>query len=113
MCGRRLACRAAETAAQPKRKATRSALFEASLHPFCHFASYLSQMPKRTMLLAAMAAVFAYAHPMGNFSVNHYGRFEPVPGGVKLHYVVDLAEIPTFELFQQWGEGADPKRKAV
>ena len=70
-------------------------------------------MRKRSLLLAAMAAVFAYAHPMGNFSVNHYGRFESVWDGVKLRYVLDLAEIPTFELFQQWGEGADPKVKAV
>jgi nickel/cobalt transporter (NicO) family protein len=64
------------------------------------------------MLLGALAAVLAFAHPMGNFSVNHYARFEPVAGGLRIHYVLDLAEIPTFELFQQWGEGADRTRKA-
>jgi ABC-type nickel/cobalt efflux system permease component RcnA len=32
-----------------------------------------------------------------------------VTGGLRIRYVLDLAEIPTFELFQQWGEGADPK----
>ena len=26
---------------------------------------------------------------------------------------MDLAEIPTFELFQQWGPDADPQKKAV
>ncbi len=65
------------------------------------------------MLLAAAAAAFACAHPMGNFSVNHYARFESAPGGLRIRYVMDLAEIPTFELFQQWGEGADPKLKAL
>ena len=63
------------------------------------------------MLLAAGAAALAFAHPMGNFSVNHYARIEAAPGGLRIRYVLDLAEIPTFELFQQWGEGADPKKK--
>jgi len=63
------------------------------------------------MLLAAAAAALALAHPMGNFSVNHYARIEAAPGGLRIRYVLDLAEIPTFELFQQWGEGADPKKK--
>jgi len=43
------------------------------------------------------------AHPLGNFSVNHYMRFEAVPGGVELQYAIDLAEIPTFELLRDWG----------
>jgi len=42
------------------------------------------------------------AHPMGNFSVNHYARMEPGAQGVKILYVLDLAEIPTFELLQKW-----------
>lgn len=43
------------------------------------------------------------AHPMGNFSVNHYARLDLDPRqGSTLTYVLDLAEIPTFELFQQW-----------
>ena len=70
-------------------------------------------MLKRTVLFAAVTAVLGVAHPMGNFSVNHYARFQPAPGGVRIRYVLDLAEIPTFELFQQWGEGADPHRKAL
>ncbi|HXK03345.1 MAG TPA: hypothetical protein VMS37_13140 [Verrucomicrobiae bacterium] len=44
--------------------------------------------------------------------MNHYARFTPVPGGVRIRYVLDLAEIPTFELMQDWGAGADPQRKA-
>ena len=70
-------------------------------------------MTFRGMLLAAASAAVLFAHPMGNFSVNHYARMEPAPGGLRIRYVLDLAEIPTFELFQQWGEGADPKNMAV
>src|SRR5215475_1692253 len=69
-------------------------------------------MPKKIMLVSMIAGVLAFAHPMGNFSVNHYARLEPAEGGVRIRYVMDLAEIPTFELFQQWGAGADPKHKA-
>jgi nickel/cobalt transporter (NicO) family protein len=74
-------------------------------------------MQKWTLLIAALIATLlagmVFAHPMGNFSVNHYARFQAAPGGVKIRYVLDLAEIPTFELFQQWGERADPKRKVL
>src|SRR5690242_1515076 len=47
-------------------------------------------------------AMTAGAHPMGNFSVNHYARIQPEAQGVELVYVLDLAEIPTFELLQKW-----------
>jgi len=47
-------------------------------------------------------AMTAGAHPMGNFSVNHYSRIQPQAQGVELIYVLDLAEIPTFELLQKW-----------
>src|SRR5580765_4823637 len=67
--------------------------------------------------IACLALVFcawiAAAHPMGNFSVNHFARFMPEPGGVKIRYVLDLAEIPTFELIQDWGAGANPRQKAL
>ena len=65
------------------------------------------------MLLASIWIAVGAAHPMGNFSVNHYARLEPGARGVTIHHVMDLAEIPTFELFQQWGPGADPRKKAV
>jgi len=53
------------------------------------------------MALAASAAGL-FAHPMGNFSVNHYARIEPSAHGVEILYVLDLAEIPTFALLQKW-----------
>ncbi|MBY0504727.1 MAG: hypothetical protein K2X03_12510 [Bryobacteraceae bacterium] len=54
------------------------------------------------MVLALLALTLG-AHPMGNFSVNRYARLDLDPqGGSSLTYVLDFAEIPTFELFQQW-----------
>ena len=70
-------------------------------------------MTNRLPLLAALCAATAAGHPMGNFSVNHYARFEPSARGLAIRYVMDLAEIPTFELFQQWGPAADPRAKAL
>src|SRR5712692_10246290 len=39
----------------------------------------------------------AFAHPLGNFTVNRYSRLEVSPDRVRIRYVVDLAEIPTFQ----------------
>ena len=39
---------------------------------------------------------------MGNFSVNHYTRIAVGARDANLLYVLDLAEIPTFEIMKQW-----------
>jgi len=39
----------------------------------------------------------ALAHPLGSFTVNRYSRIEPAGDGVRISYVLDLAEIPTFQ----------------
>ncbi len=67
--------------------------------------------------LLALTALLS-AHPMGNFSVNHYARIEFTPEGANLLFVLDLAEIPTFELMQKWGAApgaaaSDMQRQAV
>jgi nickel/cobalt transporter (NicO) family protein len=51
--------------------------------------------------LIALLFVFqpgvASAHPLGNFSVNHYNRIEPAGDRVRIVHVLDMAEIPTFQ----------------
>jgi nickel/cobalt transporter (NicO) family protein len=42
------------------------------------------------------------AHPMGNFSVSHYSRLYLKASGLELTYVLDLAEIPAFQLLGSW-----------
>ena len=49
------------------------------------------------VLLAALAPSLAAAHPLGNFTLNHYTRIEPAGDRVRLVYVLDMAEIPTFQ----------------
>jgi hypothetical protein len=39
----------------------------------------------------------AQAHPLGNFTINHYSRLEFADGKAHLDYVLDFAEIPTFQ----------------
>jgi ABC-type nickel/cobalt efflux system permease component RcnA len=65
--------------------------------------------PCRWMLFFIWAATLA-AHPMGNFSVSHYARIEVGASGAEIRYVLDLAEIPSFELLQQWGLDAGAPR---
>ncbi len=57
---------------------------------------------RRLAVLGLLTAALALPHPMGNFSVSHYARFELTARGVELVYVLDLAEIPTFELLRSW-----------
>jgi nickel/cobalt exporter len=53
------------------------------------------------LLVVALAAlvlpVAASAHPLGNFTVNRFSRVEVAGPRVYVHYVLDLAEIPTFQ----------------
>ena len=57
----------------------------------------------RTCSLLWFAALAVTAHPLGNFSVNHYSKLQSSATGIDVQYVIDLAEIPTFELLRDWG----------
>jgi ABC-type nickel/cobalt efflux system permease component RcnA len=50
-----------------------------------------------TALAALAAPAAALAHPLGNFTINRYSRVEPSGNKVYVLYVLDLAEIPTFQ----------------
>jgi nickel/cobalt exporter len=56
---------------------------------------------KRLVLLLGLVALTlpgaAAAHPLGNFTVNRYSGIELAGNRVYVHYVLDLAEIPTFQ----------------
>ena len=43
------------------------------------------------------------AHPMGNFSISHYAGIRIGYGFVELRYLLDMAEIPTFQEMQRTG----------
>jgi len=54
-------------------------------------------------LLVVLMPAVGRAHPMGNFSVSHYGGIRILPAGIELRYFLDLAEIPTFQEIQDSG----------
>ena len=58
-------------------------------------------MKRLVLLLVALAAVAfpvaASAHPLGNFTVNRFSRIEVAGPRVYVRYVLELAEIPTFQ----------------
>src|SRR2546426_12607289 len=55
-------------------------------------------------LAVLVGAAGAAAHPLGNFSINHYAALEIAPPVVYVRYIIDLAEIPTFQEIQETGE---------
>jgi ABC-type nickel/cobalt efflux system permease component RcnA len=59
-----------------------------------------------TGLLAAAvlcAPAAGHAHPMGNFSISHYAAIRVLATSIEVRYVLDLAEIPTFQEIQDSG----------
>lgn len=61
-------------------------------------------LPLLLLLAAALtlagAPGRAAAHPLGNFTVNQYARIEISEAGPRIVYVLDMAEIPTFQALQ-------------
>jgi nickel/cobalt exporter len=53
-----------------------------------------------SFLLLSVATTFA--HPMGNFSVNHYSKIKIGQKSIELRYLIDMAEIPTFQEMRQF-----------
>ena len=56
------------------------------------------------ILGAVMLPGAASAHPLGNFTVNHFAAVDLAGNGVYVRYALDLAEIPTFQ------EGAEVRK---
>ncbi len=52
------------------------------------------------VLVTCALPMWAYAHPMGNFSINHYSGLEVSQTEIRVRYIVDFAEIPTFQEIQ-------------
>src|SRR4051812_43502314 len=67
-----------------------------------------SSISKRCAVLALVAAALilgafqsdTHAHPLGNFTINHFTRLEVGRASLRVHFVVDMAEISTFQELQ-------------
>ncbi len=59
------------------------------------------------LVLAAGTAPPAGAHPLGGFSIDHYSRLQATPQGLRLRYVIDMAEIPAVQELLQADANSD------
>lgn len=76
----------------------------------CKYSNITATVRRRWARLAAFAAIPllaalpllqvspALAHPLGNFTINRYARIDVYRDAIQVHYAVDMAEIPTFQL---------------
>jgi nickel/cobalt transporter (NicO) family protein len=63
------------------------------------------------LAVAAVAALLlpgaVSAHPLGNFSINHLSQVRISQGAVEVDYILDQAEIPTFQESQSFDRNGD------
>jgi len=61
--------------------------------------------PRLVLLVSVLtgSVLNCLAHPMGNFSVNHYSKITIGQNNVEVLYLIDMAEIPTFQEMRQFG----------
>jgi ABC-type nickel/cobalt efflux system permease component RcnA len=55
----------------------------------------------------------ARAHPLGNFSISHYTALRVEPDRISITYIIDMAEIPTFQELHAKGLVPDPSHPSV
>src|SRR6202453_4624468 len=54
------------------------------------------------LFVLILGCATAFAHPMGNFSVNHYSKIKIGQQSIEIQYLIDMAEIPTFQESRQF-----------
>jgi ABC-type nickel/cobalt efflux system permease component RcnA len=52
------------------------------------------------------------AHPLGNFTISHFARLEVGSDQIKVRYVIDMAEFPTFQELQRISSAANSPSQA-
>jgi len=52
------------------------------------------------VVVIAMLSAAGLAHPLGNFTINHYARIETGTNSITIRTVLDMAEIPAFQQLQ-------------
>ncbi len=55
----------------------------------------------------------AEAHPLGNFTINHYSGVQVASDGVGIDYVLDMAEIPAFQEINQLDTNHNRKAEPI
>jgi nickel/cobalt exporter len=62
---------------------------------------------------SVLAPPAARAHPLGNFSISHYTALRVEPDRISITYIIDMAEIPTFQELHAKGLVPDPSHPSV
>ncbi len=65
------------------------------------------------LLLLILGSVTCFAHPIGNFSVNHYSKITIGQESIEILYLVDMAEIPTYQEMRQFDVAPKPDDPSV
>jgi ABC-type nickel/cobalt efflux system permease component RcnA len=65
------------------------------------------------LAIVGLTAGLAAAHPLGNFTISHYAGLELEADAIRIRYVIDMAEIPTFQELQDSGLVADREHPSV
>jgi ABC-type nickel/cobalt efflux system permease component RcnA len=60
-----------------------------------------------TLLGSGPAAGDAAAHPLGDFTINHFSHLLLTGRSVRIHYVIDMAEIPTYDEIREIDTNGD------
>src|SRR5678816_336698 len=86
-------------------------------HPFRARPRTLVAMGRRPLPAAAAALAAGAiwvplpaataAHPLGNFTINHFAGITVAPKEIRLDVVLDMAEIPTFQERQHMDTDGD------
>lgn len=50
-----------------------------------------------TLLICFVFVPLAFAHPLGNFTINHYAGLQITTDSIAVDFVLDMAEIPAFQ----------------
>jgi ABC-type nickel/cobalt efflux system permease component RcnA len=56
---------------------------------------------------------FTLGHPLGNFTISHFARLNIGRDEIKLHYVIDMAEYPSFQELQKISADGHPPAQAA
>src|SRR5258706_2056555 len=61
-----------------------------------------------TLLISFIVVPVVWAHPLGNFTINHYAGLQVNRDAITIDFVLDMAEIPAFQeitIFDTNGNG--------
>jgi nickel/cobalt transporter (NicO) family protein len=64
------------------------------------------------IFLMSLANPAGFAHPLGNFTVNHFSRLQISNDRISIRFIVDMAEIPAFQTLQKLDTDNDGKPSA-